>query len=151
MAVSAAGVVAYLAAPVVAARRSRQESERRLAELTQSASSALGVSRELDSVSAALDDIGRFAGDRHSTLLLLAELARMLPDSASIEALRADSIGGAFVVVTPSPATMLTALRSGLIERPQLAGAITPSVSAGRTLHRLPFRFRFRAQRSGRE
>jgi hypothetical protein len=83
-------------------------------------------------------------------LLVLAELATILPSSTSIDALRVDSVGGTFVVVTPSSSAMFTAARSGFIETPQLAGAITPDVSGGRPLHRIPFRFRFREKKADR-
>lgn len=150
VAVSMVGVVSCLALPAMAARRSRDAFESRLAELRMYASPALRVSHELDSVSTSLNEIGRFASSRRSMLLLLADLARMLPDSAYIDALHVDSVGGTFVVLAPSPSEMLTAPRSGSIDAPLLAGAITPDGAGARALRRLPFRFRFRERAANR-
>ena len=135
--------VAWLAGPGIVATRARAHAEQRVAALRGSADEVTRATNDLRIATAALSDVAHFRNSRRSILLLLGELARMLPESTAIVTLRADSVGGTFVVLSTSAASVLARLRPGSFETPQLAGAIAPAVVDGDTLQRLSLQFRF--------
>jgi len=90
------------------------------------------------------DRAARFAAERGRVTLILADLARALPESTAIVMMRLDSLGGSFTIVGRGVTSVLPAIsRVPNIADPRLVGSITRESGAAQ-LGRAAFRFRIR-------
>ena len=81
------------------------------------------IESELRNVTAALDRVDRFVSRRDDIPLLLAELARAIPDSTALLSLRIDSVETSLSVLTPRAADVIVELAN--VERvvsPRIVG-----------------------------
>jgi hypothetical protein len=128
-AATAAGVTAFgaLVSPGALALVGAARAEAEAAHLEAAARQPLADEADLARVRAALAEFDALArtSARPSTHLL-AELARVLPDSAAIVSVRLDSAGGQVVVLASRAATVLARLeRLRIVANPRVTGPIT--------------------------
>lgn len=139
MALAAIGHVAALA-------RQGARAERELLRVHVALEQAVAGRRDLDAATEALAFLGRQEAGRPRRAALLARVARALPDSAFLAAMRLDADGrGTFVGYAPRAADVVAALErvSGIIA-PSLDGPVTREVLGGREWDRFTVRFRTR-------
>jgi len=101
------------------------------------------IEGELRSVTAALDHLDRFASRRDDLPLLLAELARTLPDSTALLSLRVDSVETTLSVLTAHAADVVVELANA--ERfvsPKIVGSVVRGAGAHTPLERATIRYR---------
>jgi Tfp pilus assembly protein PilN len=143
---AAAGAVSLLLAAASYATglvRQRAAAERELAALASSAQRAASVRRDLDRTHDALGILRRAEEGRLKVAALLGRLTSALPDSAFVTMLRLDAGGqGVLVGYAPQAARALAALEQVAgITAPELEGAVTREVVAGRERERFAIRF----------
>lgn len=146
-----AGCSALLLRPLTA-MRAEHAATARLAELGPLRAEAARMQHDLAQVSAALADVERFAGSRRSPTLLLAGLARALPEGSALVTVRlesdargrartgqdpravtgADTTGVVVTLLAPRAAPVLGAIEKlpGVVA-PQLVGPVTREVAGG--------------------
>ncbi len=120
----------------------------RLAERGEAARlEAERIEGELLRVTAALDRVDRFASRRDDIPMLLAEVARALPDSTALLSLRVDSVETSLSVLTPHAADVIVELANaeGVVS-PRIIGSVVRDVGARTPLERATIRFRRRSR-----
>jgi hypothetical protein len=129
--------------------RQRGAAERELAALAPAVQRAASVRGDLDQASDALEILNRADSGRLRVASLLARLTRALPDTAFLVMLRVDARGrGVLVGYAPQAAAVVAALdRVRGIAAPELEGAVTREVVAGRERERFALRFGLAAER----
>jgi hypothetical protein len=101
------------------------------------------VESDLRQVVATLDRVDRFASRRDDIPLLLAELARTLPDSTALLSLRIDSVETSLSVLTPHAADVIVELASAKrVVSPRIVGSVVRDAGARPPLERATIRFR---------
>lgn len=136
---------AALLAPAFAARNAARQATNRLATLAVQRQSAVRAEQELARVSAALTEIATFDAGRRSSLVLLRDITKALPEDAMVAAFRTDSLGGTIVALARRGAAVPAALeRVAGIEGLELVGPITKEAQGAREVERVTVRFRFR-------
>jgi hypothetical protein len=98
---------------------------------------------ELNRATALLQRVRRFGAERGRVTLLLAALAREIPDSTALITLRLDSLEGSVTTITTQAADVLPQLTDipGIVA-PRIVGSITKETTAGAPLERATIRFR---------
>lgn len=136
---------AALLAPAFAARNAARQATTRLATLAVQRQSAVRAEQELARVSAALAEIAAFDAGRRSSLTLLREITKALPEDAALAAFRTDSFGGTIVALARRGAAIPAALEGVAgIESLELLGPVTKEAQGAREVERVTVRFRFR-------
>ncbi len=101
------------------------------------------IEGELRNVTAALDRVDRFVSRRDDVPLLLAELARALPDSTALLSFRTDSAEASLSVLTPHAAQVIVELATAKrVVSPRIVGAVVRDAGARTPLERATIRFR---------
>lgn len=136
---------AALLAPAFAARSAARQATIRLAALAAERQSAVRAEQELARVSSALAEIATFDAGRRSSLTLLRDITKALPEDAALAALRTDSLGGTIVALARRGAAIPAALEGVAgIEGLELVGPVTREAQGTREVERVTVRFRFR-------
>jgi len=105
------------------------------------------IEGELRNATAALDRVDRFASRRDDIPLLLAELARTLPDSTALLSLRVDSLETSLSVLTPHAADVIVELaKAERVVSPRIVGSVVRDAGAHTPLERATIRFRRRSR-----
>jgi hypothetical protein len=142
----AAGLALILAvlAPGVGARVTEHRAIAHLATIAGPTRAARRAARDNDLVTRALGEVASFDRGRRPTTLLLAALAKALPDGAALLALHVDSAGGSVVAFAPRAGALLTRLETvpGLAA-PEITGPVTRESAGGREVERVTVRFRW--------
>jgi hypothetical protein len=135
------GIVAHRAGAEAAARTAALDGERRLASEAEA---------ELARVTGALAEVAAFDAGRRSPTLLLADLARALPDGSALLTIRVDSVAGTLVALSPRAASVLDPLeRLPGITSLEVVGPVTREVLAERPLERVTLRFQLHREGEG--
>jgi hypothetical protein len=141
-AVLALSIASALAAPEVRDARTIAHATARLSALGPDRLEAARLERELALVSAALDDVARFADGRQSSLAILAALADSLPDGSALVMFRLDSLAGTAVVLAPRMAAVVGAMdRLPMVTSVEISGPVTRETMGERALERATLRF----------
>lgn len=135
-----AAVGSWLLTPLWHARTAGREMDR----IRPVIRSALAVRADLDAATEALDLVAAAQAKRSHHARLLADLARTLPDSAFLAAIRLDRRGGTLSGYAPRASRVLTALERRTVVAPSLDGPVTREVVGGLEWER--FSIRFQAQ-----
>jgi hypothetical protein len=105
------------------------------------------IESDLRNVTAALDRVERFVSRRDDIPLLLAELARTLPDSSALLSLRIDSVETSLSVLTPHAADVIVELANAeRVVAPRIVGSVVRDAGARTPLERATIRFRRRSR-----
>jgi hypothetical protein len=138
-----AALAGALLAPGLRARQAEAAAQAELGTLQEERRAVATAARELERVTAALAEVERFAAGRRSPTLLLAELARTLPEGVALVSLQLDSVSGSLVALSPRASAVLPPLeRVSGIASPEIVGPVTREVAAGRQVERVTVRFR---------
>jgi hypothetical protein len=101
------------------------------------------IESDLRQVVAIFDRVDRFASRRDDIPLLLAELARTLPDSTALLSLRIDSVETSLSVLTPHAADVIVELANAKrVVSPRIVGSVVRDAGARPPLERATIRFR---------
>jgi hypothetical protein len=101
------------------------------------------VESDLRQVTATLDRVDRFASRRDDIPLLLAELARTVPDSTALLSLRIDSAETSLSVLTPHAADVIVELANAKrVVSPRIIGSVVRDAGARPPLERATIHFR---------
>ncbi|HSY82698.1 MAG TPA: hypothetical protein VK807_13095 [Gemmatimonadaceae bacterium] len=142
----AAGLALVLAvlAPGLGARVTEQRAIAHLATITRPTRAAQRVARDNDLVTRALGEVASFDRGRRPATLLMAALAKALPEGAAMLALHVDSAGGSVVAFAPRAGALLTRLETvpGLAA-PEITGPVTRETAGGQEVERVTVRFRW--------
>jgi hypothetical protein len=146
--VTAVSLAMAVLAPGLSARVAEHRAIAHLASIAAPAYAAQRVARDLGLVTQALGEVGAFDRARRPATVLLASLARALPEGAALLALHVDSAGGSVVALSPRAGAVLTGLErvSGVVA-PEIGGPVTREVVGGRELERATVRFRWVGRR----
>jgi hypothetical protein len=137
-------LVAALVAPWASATFASRRSASRLAVLGARGTAAAAAMTDLQRVTAALDEVGRFESGRRSATFVMAELTRTLPAEAFMVTVRLDSAGGTFVALAPRAGDVLARLeRSGMLVAPEVVGPVTRERVDAAERDRFTVRFRW--------
>lgn len=140
---AACAAVAALVAPGARATLELRSARAQLAAVGARRAEAARLDYELRQVSALLDGAERFRADRRSFTVLLGALSRALPESTAMMTLRADTVEGTFVSLSPRAADLVPALvGTPAVRDPRIVGSVTREVVAGAKLERATVRFR---------
>jgi len=146
---SAAGLAVLLAilAPGLGARAAEHHAIAHLATIAASTRTTQRVARDVGLVTEALGEVATFDRDRRPVTMLMAALAKALPDGAALLAFHVDSAGGSVVALVPRAASLLTRLESvpGL-GAPEIVGPVTRETAGGNQVERVTIRFRWSAK-----
>lgn len=110
---------------------------------------AIATADSLRVVTAALDQIARFAARRRPATSVLAGITSALPPTSAVVALDVDTLGGTFVALTPDAGALVTRMsRDSELGGIQIVGpvtreAVTGPGAAARQLERVAVRFTF--------
>ena len=105
------------------------------------------IESDLRNVTAALDRVERFVSRRDDISLLLAELARTLPDSSALLSLRIDSVETSLSVLTPHAADVIVELANAeRVVSPRIVGSVVRDAGARTPLERATIRLRRRSR-----
>jgi hypothetical protein len=133
-----------LVAPGVSAHVVEQRAITHLVAVAGPSGTARRMARDIELVTGALSEVGTFDRGRRPATMLLADLARVLPDGAALLALHVDSVGGSIVALTPQAAALLTHLeRVPGLAAPEITGPVTREIAGGHDLERVTVRFRW--------
>ena len=142
----AAGLSLILAmlAPGLGARVAERRSIAHLAMIAASTRAAQRIARDNDLVTRALGEVASFDHGRRPVTILMAALAKALPEGAALLALHVDSAGGSVVAFTPRAGALLTRLETvpGLAA-PEITGPVTREIAGGHEVERVTVRFRW--------
>jgi hypothetical protein len=142
----AAGLSLILAvlAPGLGARLAEHRSIAHLAMIAAPTRAAQRIARDNDLVTRALGEVASFDHGRRPLTVLMAALARSLPDGAALLALHVDSAGGSVVALTPRAGALLARLETvpGLAG-PEITGPVTRETAGGHEIERVTVRFRW--------
>jgi hypothetical protein len=128
--------------PGIAASRVAAQAEARLATLDVERRMAAEAEAELVRVTAALVEAAAFDAGRRSATLLLADLARALPEGSAVLTIRVDTAAGTMVVLSPRTASVLDPLeRLPAIVSVEVVGPVTREQVGERALERVALRF----------
>lgn len=133
-----------LASPGVATWIATRRDHSRAAAIAIQAQVAERSARELATTTGALRALSDFSASRQSMTLLLAEVTRGLPDSATLVAFQVDSSGlGSVVALAPHAAAVVDAVeRMPGLALPQIIGPVTRERAAERDVERVTVQFR---------
>jgi hypothetical protein len=135
-------LLAALLLPVAEARRTAAATEARIAAIDQERRLALRAEAELARVTRALAEVEAFARNRRSATLLLADLARILPDGSAIITIRIDTAAGHLVALSSHASAILDPLAAvPAILSPEIVGPVTREHLGGSDLERVTLRF----------
>jgi hypothetical protein len=136
-------LVLALLAPGLGARAAEHRSIAHLATIAAPTRSAQRVARDNDLVTRALGEVASFDRGRRPVTVLMAALAKALPDGAALLALHVDSAGGSVVAFTPRAGALLARLETvpGLAA-PEITGPVTRETAGGHEVERVTVRFR---------
>lgn len=136
--------VLALASPGVIASLAARNDRAGEARIEASVRAARSDANELARTTAEMRSLADFADARRSMVLLLTEITRALPDSATLVALQVDSGGsGSVVALAPHAAAVVDAVeRTPGLASPQILGPVTRESVGGRTMERVAVRFR---------
>ena len=138
-------MIAVLVAPGIRASIDVASALRLAARHAAGRAEAARIETDLRRVTASLDRIDRFESGRGDLALLLAALARVLPDSTALLSLRVDTVEVSLSVLTPRAADAVSALASAdNVVSPRIAGSVMRDASTRATLERATIRFRRR-------
>jgi hypothetical protein len=144
---AALSVTAMLLAPGLAASRRLSRDSQLLEELRGTTAAWAPALQQLRRTTSALNEIGRFSEDRRSASLILASIARALPDSTAILNVRIDSVGVTITLLSARAASIVPRLATiPTIVDPRIVGAVSRESVGGRQLQRIAVRFGFRAR-----
>jgi hypothetical protein len=133
-----------LLAPGISALMAEHHAVARLAAIAGPSETARRMARDVELVTGALSEVGAFDRGRRPVTVLLADLARALPDGAALLGLHVDSVGGSIVALTPQAAALLTHLeRVPGLAAPEITGPVTREIAGGHDLQRVTVRFRW--------
>jgi hypothetical protein len=138
-------VIAYLVGPAWLQQREARTAATRFAAVASDVRGAEWTVRELAGATAKLAAVSRFAAQRRSATLLLADLTLALPEDVFLTNLRVDESGGSIVALAPRAAmvpSLLEPVRS--ISSPSIVGAVTMETVAGERMERVTVRFSWR-------
>ena len=142
----AAGLALVLAvlAPGLGARLTEHRAIAHLATIARPTRAAQRVARDNDLVTRALGEVASFDRGRRPATLLMAALAKALPEGAALLALHVDSAGGSVVAFAPRAGALLTRLETvpGLAA-PEITGPVTRETAGGQEVERVTVRFRW--------
>jgi hypothetical protein len=142
----AAGLALVLAvlAPGLGARLTEHRAIAHLATIARPTRAAQRVARDNDLVKRALGEVASFDRGRRPATLLMAALAKALPEGAALLALHVDSAGGSVVAFAPRAGALLTRLETvpGLAA-PEITGPVTRETAGGQEVERVTVRFRW--------
>jgi hypothetical protein len=142
----AAGLALILAvlASGLGARMAEHRSIAHLATIAAPTRSAQRIARDNDLVTRALGEVASFDRGRRPVTVLMAALAKALPDGAALLALHVDSVGGSIVAFAPRAGALLTRLETvpGLAA-PEITGPVTRETALGHEVERVTVRFRW--------
>jgi hypothetical protein len=138
-------IVAALLAPGVRAwtdaRRSMRLADRR--EVVRAA--AARVERDLRLVTGSLDRVERFVSKRDDVPLVLAELARALPESTALLGLRIDSLEVSLSILSPHAADVISELsHAERVASPGIRGSVMREAGKREALERATIHLRRR-------
>lgn len=132
-----------IAAPGLKAVLSTRADLATMRQQSSSFSTALKTDERLQSVTSTLDQIAGFSDSRRSALLLISELAGVLPAESALLLLRLDSAGGSAVVLSPRAADVLSRLdRSRIFSSPAIVGPITREMAGPTETDRVTIEFK---------
>jgi hypothetical protein len=145
--IAGAASLALTLAVVAPGLGARVAEHRAIAHLTTIAAltrTAQRTARDNDLVTRALGEVASFDRGRRSVTVLMAALARALPDGAAMLALHVDSAGGSVVAFTPRAGALLTRLETvpGLAA-PEITGPVTRETAGGHDVERVTVRCRW--------
>jgi hypothetical protein len=137
-------LVLVVLAPGLGARLTEHRAIAHLATIARPTRAAQHVARDNDLVTRALGEVASFDRGRRPATLLLAALAKALPEGAALLALHVDSAGGSVVAFAPRAGALLTRLETvpGLAA-PEITGPVTRETAGGREVERVTVRFRW--------
>ena len=142
--VFALALVAALVSPGVATSIAVRRDRASQAAISVSARVAERNANELAATSTTLRALSDFGASRLSMTLLLAEVTRGLPDSATLVAFQVDSSGlGNVVALAPHAAAVVDAVeRTPGLSSPVIIGPVTRESVGGRNVERVTVQFR---------
>jgi hypothetical protein len=142
-AASVALILAVLA-PGFGARVAEHRAIAHLAKIGASTRSAGQVAHDNELVTRALGEVAVFDRGRRPVTMLMAALAKALPEGAALLALHVDSAGGSVVAFAPRAGALLARLETvpGLAA-PEITGPVTREVVAAHEVERVTVRFRW--------
>jgi hypothetical protein len=131
-----------LATPLLVARAISKQAERERSPDLAAAAGALGVARELATVSETLAELHIRDAERRTAIGLIAALANALPPGAAMTYLHVDSTGATLTALAPSADALLRGVAGmGTASAPQIVGPVTRERHAGQELQRVSLRF----------
>jgi hypothetical protein len=143
---SATGLLALGAvlAPGVGARAAEHRAIAHLASIATPTDVAQHAARDDDLVTRALDQVATFDRGRRSATVLMAALAKALPDGAVLLAFHVDTAGGSAVALAPRAGSLLTRIESVPgIGAPEIVGPVTREMAGASQVERVTIRFRW--------
>lgn len=142
-AASVALILAVLA-PGLGARVAEHRAIAHLAKIGAPTRAAGQVAHDNELVTRALGEVAVFDRGRRPVTMLMAALAKALPEGAALLALHVDSAGGSVVAFAPRAGALLARLETvpGLAA-PEITGPVTREVVAGHEVERVTVRFRW--------
>jgi len=142
--VCALALVVALVSPGIATSIAVRRDRASQAAISAVARVAERDANDLAATSTALRALSDFGASRRSMTLLLAEVTRGLPDSATLVAFQVDSSGsGNMVALAPHAAAVIDAVeRMPSLSSPSILGPVTRESVGGRNLERVTVQFR---------
>jgi hypothetical protein len=136
--------VAWAIAPVIAARVAERRAIAHQAHIATRTQAEHREARELGLVTYALDEVSAFDRGRRPVTLIMASLARVLPEGGVLLVFHIDSAGGSIVALAPRAGALLGQLEHvpGLAA-PEISGPVTRETTGGREVERATVRFRW--------
>jgi hypothetical protein len=134
-------------APGLAAHAAERRAVAHLAAISSRSRAAQRVARENDLVTRALGEVGAFDRGRRPVTILMADLARALPEGAALLALHVDSGAASIVALAPRAGALLGQLeRVPGLAAPEITGPVTRETAGGHELERATVRFHWSAR-----
>jgi hypothetical protein len=104
---------------------------------------ATSVEGNLRSITASLDQVDRFVARRGDVPLVLAELARVLPESTAVLGVHVDSVEVSLSILTPNAADAVTELtHAERVTSPRILGSVMRDAGKHASLERATIRLR---------